>query len=410
MKATLLTIGDELLIGQVIDTNSAWMAGELHQIGIKVERKVSVGDNLGDIAAAIDSAFATSKLILMTGGLGPTRDDVTKKALVQYFECGMRFSQETYDRIEAIFNKRNIQLTSAHREQCYIPEKAELLSNRMGTAPGMWLVKSEKVLVSMPGVPHEMKYIMKHGVLPRIEGMSSTVLLQKTIRTIGTSESTLAAQIEPVLEVSPVKIAYLPSIGQVRIRLSIEETRHGEGADQLDQAVVAVEKCLSSQIFGYDDITIEQVIGQMLRKESLTLATAESCTGGYLAHLITSVAGSSEYYQGSIIAYSNSLKSSLLNVRQSTLDQHGAVSEETVKEMVAGVLYVAQAQVAVAISGIAGPSGGSDERPVGTIWIAVGDANRTITRKHLFTKDRILNIKYTAVYAFDLLRKFLLAR
>ncbi len=410
MKATLLTVGDELLIGQVIDSNAAWIAGQLYLLGIGVARKISVGDNLPDIIEAVERSFQDTDMILMTGGLGPTKDDVTKKALMQYFDCELVFSEETYERIRKIFEKRNIPLREAHRNQCFLPEKAELLFNRLGTAPGMWFESNGKILVSMPGVPYEMKYIMEHGVLPRLKDRSGTILLQKTIRTIGVGESSLADMVEPLLMESPVKIAYLPSIGQVRLRLSIE----GQSADGLqellEEKVSLLERELGSIIFGYDETTIEEAIGQMLRQRKLSLITAESCTGGYLAHLITSVPGSSDYFTGSIVAYSNSIKTSILRVSPKTLERWGAVSKQTVEEMVRGALRSSEADLGIAVSGIAGPGGGSDDKPVGTIWIAVGDIDNIITKEYLFTKDRIINIKYTGIYALDLLRKFLLAR
>ncbi len=410
MKATLLTVGDELLIGQVIDSNAAWIAGQLYLLGIGVARKISVGDNLPDIIEAVERSFQDTDVILMTGGLGPTKDDVTKKALTQYFDCELVFSEETYERIRNIFEKRNIPLREAHRNQCFLPDKAELLFNRLGTAPGMWFESNGKILVSMPGVPYEMKYIMEHGVLPRLKDRSGTILLQKTIRTIGVGESSLADLVEPLLMESPVKIAYLPSIGQVRLRLSIE----GQSADGLqellEEKVSLLERELGSIIFGYDETTIEEAIGQMLRQRKLSLITAESCTGGYLAHLITSVPGSSDYFTGSIVAYSNSIKTSILQVSPKTLERWGAVSKQTVEEMVRGALRSSEADLAIAVSGIAGPGGGSDDKPVGTIWIAVGDIDNIITKEYLFTKDRIINIKYTGIYALDLLRKFLLAR
>ncbi len=410
MKATLLTVGDELLIGQVIDSNAAWIAGQLYLLGIGVARKISVGDNLPDIIEAVEMSFQDTDVILMTGGLGPTKDDVTKKALMQYFDCELVFSEETYERIRKIFEKRNIPLREAHRNQCFLPEKAELLFNGLGTAPGMWFESNGKILVSMPGVPYEMKYIMEHGVLPRLKDRSGTILLQKTIRTIGVGESSLADLVEPLLIESPVKIAYLPSIGQVRLRLSIEGQSVDGLQELLEEKVSLLERELGSIIFGYDETTIEEAIGQMLRQRKLSLITAESCTGGYLAHLITSVPGSSDYFTGSIVAYSNSIKTSILQVSPKTLERWGAVSKQTVEEMVRGALRSSEADLAMAVSGIAGPGGGSDDKPVGTIWIAVGDIDNIITKEYLFTKDRIINIKYTGIYALDLLRKFLLAR
>ena len=354
--------------------------------------------------------YEKSDVILMTGGLGPTKDDVTKKALAEYFGSEMVFSQETFERIAAIFEKRGIKMTDAHREQCYLPSNALIIENKMGTAPGMWFEKDGKYLCSMPGVPHEMKYIMTYGVLPRLNAMSTSIYRKKTIRTSGIGESAIAEMIEPTLEDQDVNIAYLPSIGQVRLRLSKVGNDAALVESIVDKAVQSISTIIKPHIFGFDDDTLEQHVGQMLLEKELTLATAESCTGGYLAHMITSVAGSSAYYRGSIIAYSNEIKHDVLQVSQKTLDQHGAVSEQTVREMVRGALSLIDSDIAISVSGVAGPGGGSDDKPVGTVWIAVGDTERMVSKRFLFTKDRIINIKYTAVYALDMLRKFLIGR
>ena len=410
MKAGLITVGDEILIGQIVDTNSSWIASHLAEVGVGVVAKLSVGDILSDITRGMDMIFEKSDVILMTGGLGPTKDDVTKKALAAYFGSEMVFSQETYDRIAAIFEKRGIKMTEAHHEQCYLPSNALIIENKMGTAPGMWFEKDGKYLCSMPGVPHEMKYIMTYGVLPRLSAMSTSIYRKKTIRTSGIGESAIAEMIEPALEDQDVNIAYLPSIGQVRLRLSKVGNDAALVESIVDKAVESITTIIKPHIFGFDDDTLEQHVGQMLLEKELSLATAESCTGGYLAHMITSVAGSSAYYRGSIIAYSNEIKQDVLQVSQKTLDQHGAVSEQTVREMVRGALSLINSDIAISVSGIAGPGGGSDDKPVGTVWIAVGDTERIVSKRFLFTKDRIINIKYTAVYALDMLRKFLIGR
>lgn len=410
MRAGLITVGDEILIGQIVDTNSSWIASHLAEIGVGVVAKLSVGDILADISRGLDLIYEKSDVILMTGGLGPTKDDVTKKALADYFDCDMIFSQETFDRIADIFEKRSIKMTEAHREQCYLPAKALIIENKMGTAPGMWFEKDGKYLCSMPGVPHEMKYIMTHGVLPRLTAMSTSIYRKKTIRTSGIGESAIAEMIEPALEDQDVNVAYLPSIGQVRLRLSKVGNDAALVESIVDKAVQSITTIIGPHIFGYDDDTLEQHVGLLLVNKKLTLATAESCTGGYLAHMITSVSGSSAYYRGSIIAYSNEIKHKVLQVSQDTLDQEGAVSEQTVREMVQGTLSLIDSDIAISVSGIAGPGGGSAEKPVGTVWIAVGDGERIVTKRYLFTKDRIINIKYTAVYALDMLRKFLIGR
>ncbi len=410
MKAGLITVGDEILIGQIVDTNSSWMASNLAEVGVEVVAKLSVGDILTDIMNGLDMMYTKSDIVLMTGGLGPTKDDITKKALAEYFKSEMIFSQVTFDRITAIFQKRGIKMTEAHRDQCYLPSKALIIENKMGTAPGMWFEKDGKYLCSMPGVPHEMKYIMTYGVIPRLSAMSTSIYRKKTIRTCGIGESALAEMIEPTLEDHDVNIAYLPSIGQVRLRISKMGNDARLVEAMVDKAVESISNIIKPHIFGFDDDTLEQHVGQLLQEKKLTLATAESCTGGYLAHMITSVAGSSVYYTGSIIAYANEIKEKVLHVSPDTLDQKGAVSEQTVREMVSGILTLMNCDIAISVSGIAGPGGGTEEKPVGTVWIAVGDSDRIIAKRFLFTKDRIINIKYTAVYALDMLRKFLIGR
>ncbi len=410
MKAVILTIGDEILIGQIVDTNAAWIASELASIGAEVTLKMTAPDELSSILESLAFAFAHGEVVIMTGGLGPTKDDVTKKALAHYYDCGFTFSEETYERVRKIFEKRNIPLSEVHREQCNLPKAATLLHNGLGTAPGMWFERAGTYLASMPGVPHEMKYVMTHGVLPRLRDMNARIYRQKTIRTAGIGESMLADQIEPVLEGHPVKTAYLPSQGQVRIRLSHTGDDVQRVEAELADAVKEVATEVRQYVFGYDDVTLESAVGQVLREQGLTLGAAESCTGGYFSHMITSIPGSSDYFLGSIISYANEVKQDLLGVPAEVLEAHGAVSEETAKHMAQGALARLACDVAVAVTGIAGPGGGTEEKPVGTVWIAVGDAHNIRARKLLFTKSRVLNIKYTAIYALIMLRSLLLAR
>lgn len=413
MNVATITIGDEILIGQIVDTNAAWIGSKLVELGLSTTIKITIGDSNEEITKALEHAFAQADVVLMTGGLGPTKDDTTKKALTQYFKCESVFSQSTYDNIVKIFSKRGIPLKSAHKEQCYLPEIATLLENKMGTAPGMWFEKDGKYLCSMPGVPFEMKYIMTHGVLPRLRTLSQHYYEQITLKTSGIGESSLADLVESsLIKFSDVKIAYLPSVGGVRLRLSVQG---GSGAQQklsttLTEAKEALVSNIASHVYGYDEDTLEGHIGELLLEKKLMLGTAESCTGGYIAHLITSVAGSSRYFKGSTIAYSNDVKISHLNVKPATIELHGAVSEQTVVEMVRGAIQNIPCDVGIAVSGICGPGGGSRDKPVGTVWMATGDKHTVWTKKHLFTKDRALNIKYTGIYALDLLRKFLSTR
>lgn len=413
MKASILTIGDELLIGQVVDSNSAWMATQLNLYGVEVVEILTVSDTKPSIESGLDRCLSHSDLVLMTGGLGPTKDDITKKILADY--CGLRmyFHQPTHDRILQIFERYQREPTEAHRLQCYMPEKAIILDNKVGTAPGMWIKKDEKVIVSMPGVPYEMKYLVENEVLPLIKKEFNTPFIQhRTILTVGDGESRIAKKIEHIEQNLPdfIKLAYLPGLGQVRLRLSASGTDETMIGACLDKEVESIKATIPELIYGYDTDELEAVVGRMLLESNLTLGTAESCTGGAIAHRITAIPGASAYFRGSIIAYSNEIKKQLLHVQSSTLENHGAVSEATVKEMVEGALDTLNVDVAVAVSGIAGPGGGTPEKPVGTIWMAVGDEHTISTRKLQLGKDRKRNIVYTATQALNLVRQFLYKR
>ena len=412
MTAYIITIGDEILIGQIVDTNSAWMGQQLNMQGIQVGKIVTVSDTHKDITEAVDSAFSEADIILLTGGLGPTKDDITKKALADYFGVDMRFSESTYNRIQRLFQKLGKSMTEAHHEQSYMPANADLLMNKMGTAPGMWFEHEGKVLVSMPGVPYEMKYLMEVEVLPKLKNQfPGKPIAHRTILTVGEGESRIADRIDPFLEALPenIKMAYLPGIAQVRLRMTGIGDDENELNTLLDKKVEELKPLISEFIYGFEKEKLEEVIGRMLIEKGKTIATAESCTGGFLAHKITSVPGSSQYFEGSIISYSNEMKMNQLNVKSSTLKKHGAVSEETVKEMVQGTLELLKTDIAIAISGIAGPDGGTPEKPVGTIWIAIGDKNNTKTYQLNLWKDRMKNIEYTSTVALNVIRKFLLS-
>ena len=411
MNVQIITIGDEILIGQTIDTNSAWMGEQLNSNGATVNKIYSIPDTNEAIQNTIKTALAEDcDAILITGGLGPTKDDVTKKALAELFETELVFNEATYERIVGLFKKWNRSTTPAHREQCYMPANATLLKNKMGTAPGMWFDYQGKVIVSMPGVPYEMKYLMEHEVIPRLkEQFPVKQVVHKTILTAGEGESRIAAQIEDIESSLPdnIKLAFLPNLGQVRLRFSGIGTDRDLLEAQINAKVQAVEERIPKLIFGYDKDTLEAAIGRMLKEYGKTIATAESCTGGYLAHQITSISGSSAYFQGSVIAYSNRIKEQILNVQAETLAQHGAVSEQTVIEMVKGTLALLKTDIAIAISGIAGPTGGTPEKPVGTIWIAIGDQDVVKAYRVHAGKDRLKNIQYTAVHALNYIRLFL---
>ncbi|MFN7115647.1 MAG: competence/damage-inducible protein A [Saprospiraceae bacterium] len=411
MKVQIVTVGDEILIGQIIDTNSAWMGQQLNLIGARVVKKTAIGDVHDEITAAITEGFANADIVLMTGGLGPTKDDITKKAIADYFGVAMQLHQPTYDQIKRFFEKLGRQIPEdALQTQCLMPTNATLLTNKMGTAPGMWFEHENKVLVSMPGVPYEMEYLMENEVLPRLKArFPGKPIAHRTLLTVGEGESNIAKRIENFENSLPanIKLAYLPAMGQVRLRLTGTGAEEMELHNLLDTKAKELEGLIPELVFGYGDVLLEQAIGEMLRVRQLTFGTAESCTGGYVAHRITSIPGSSDYFQGSIVSYSNELKMKLLNVNAATLEQYGAVSEQTVTEMVQGALDTLNVDVALAISGIAGPGGGTPEKPVGLVWLAIGNRSTIKTRKVQSGRDRLKNIQYSGTMALNLIRQFL---
>lgn len=412
-KATILTIGDELLIGQTIDTNSAWMGQQLSALGIHIEEKIAIQDTKEGIISGLERAMSKGNIVLITGGLGPTKDDITKKVMADYFGMEMVFDGPTWGRIEKLFARWGRPTTDAHRLQCYMPAGAQILENKMGTAPGMLFEVDGKILVSMPGVPYEMKYIMENHVLPMIkENFTSQCIVHHTILTAGEGESRIAVKIEEVIDLLPdyISIAYLPNLGTVKLRL----TAVGEEEDVLREEVEKygkkIEEILGDLVYGHNQENLPIVIGKLAKEKGLKIGTAESCTGGLVASKIVSVPGSSSYFEGSVVTYSYDLKRKLLNVNASTLLNHGAVSEETVREMVRGAVDYLGVDVAVAISGIAGPTGGTEEKPVGTVWIACGNNDKMVTLKLLAGKDRLKNIEYASNYAMNVMRKFLKAQ
>ncbi len=431
MNAFLVTIGDEILIGQIVDTNAAWMAQQLNLQGIRIAGKMSVADTSSGIIEGIKYALNKADLVLVTGGLGATKDDITKKAIAEMLGVGMVFSQHTYNRLEYFFQKLNRTVSEMNKNSCYMPKGAQLLDNERGLAPAMWFelkvkgeelkVKSEldnfspltsSLLISMPGVPFEMQHLMTDKVLPKLLNTGHfSPIVHRTILTAGEGETMIAEKLNDFEERLPdnVSLAYLPALGTVRLHL----TGRGDNAKLIEQQVETLKTELISIIpnivAGFDTDTMPEVIGRLLKVQKLNLACAESCTGGFLSHLITAISGSSEYFTGSVIAYDNSVKIKTLKVKKTTLEKHGAVSEETVIEMVAGVLKTTGADVGVAVSGIAGPSGGTKEKPVGTIWLAVGNAEKTITAKLGIDRGRAKNIEYAAHSALNLLRKFLMS-
>ncbi len=411
VRVSVITIGDELLIGQVIDTNSAWIGQALNKIGVWVHRRLAVGDERNEIWKALDDESAVSNVILITGGLGPTADDITKPLLCEYFGGKMITDKATLEHITYLFTevfKRPLPLLESNRRQALVPDVATVLKNEVGTAPNMLFEKDGKIFISMPGVPHEMKAAMNNHVLPLLQQRFQLPYIgHRTLLTAGIGESFLAERIKGFESNLPsnIKLAYLPNYGMVRLRLTAQGDKE-KTERELNERFAILKEEVKDVLAVDEDIPFEILVGKLLRQHNKTVSTAESCTGGYIAHLITSIAGSSDYFKGSVVSYSNSIKENVLQVNNETLSTVGAVSEETVKEMISGVLKVMQTDYAVAVSGIMGPGGGSEDKPVGTVWIAVGNTEKIETKRMHFRFDRKRNIELTAVNALYLLYRF----
>ena len=411
-NVSIITIGDELLIGQVIDTNSAWMAQELNKAGIRVKRRVAVGDVWDDIWQALDEEAAQVDVILITGGLGPTADDITKPLLCKYFGGTLVQNEAALQNVTYLFTKVfNRELTPRNIKQADVPDTCTVLQNKRGTAPGMLFKKAGKIFVSMPGVPHEMQGMMTDDVIPLLQKEFEVAhISHRTLLTFGIGESMLADMIQDFEEALPsnIKQAYLPNYGMVRLRLTATGIDNKETENQIQHHFNKLQELVKEFLVTNEDIPMEKILGNLLLQKNKTLATAESCTGGYIAHLITLIPGSSSFYKGTIVSYDNAVKTSLLKVPEDMLAQNGAVSEPVVVQMVKGILQNIPTDYAIAVSGIMGPDGGSADKPVGTVWIAVGNAQKQITQQLHFRFNRQRNIQLTAVNAMNLMRKFIL--
>jgi nicotinamide-nucleotide amidase len=399
MLAEIITIGDEILIGQIVDTNSAWMAQQLNLIGIKVKQITSVSDDAEHIIEALQLAQKRAKVIFITGGLGPTKDDITKLTLARYFNMGFRRDEETLHHIEGMFARMNRPMIDLNRQQADVPDGCTVIQNKNGTAPCMWFESDGNIIVSMPGVPFEMMYLMGEEILPRLKNaFKLPFIVHKTILTANIGESFLATEIEAIEDSLPnhIKLAYLPKLGQVRLRLSAT----GDDEQILKQEVEDFAQKMIAHIKPYvvveDDIALEKAVLDVMESRGLSLSTAESCTGGYIAHLLTKHPGSSVVYKGGAVTYANELKQSILGVSETTLIDFGAVSEETVREMAKGALNHFKTDYAVSVSGIAGPGGEAPGKPVGTVWIAVASKNGIVSKLFQFGNKRIQNIERSA--------------
>ena len=410
MLAEIITIGDEILIGQIVDTNSAWMAQQLNNIGIRVKQISSVSDDREHILAALVNARDRADIILITGGLGPTKDDITKKTIAEYFNVKLVENQEALDNVMDIFARYSRPLLEVNKLQAQVPENCEVILNKNGTAPGMWFDDDGKIYISMPGVPHEMMYMMEDSVLPKLKSsLKLPVIIHKTILTVGEGESFLAERIADIEDSLPahIKLAYLPKLGQVRLRLSGYGDNEAALSTEVNKFAARIIDRVAIVVVAEEDIAIEKSILDYMGAKGLTLSVAESCTGGYISHLFTQHAGASKAFAGGAVTYSYELKEDILGVKKTTLARYGAVSEETVIEMVEGALINFKTDFALAVTGIAGPDGGTPEKPVGTVWIAVATKNKKFVKKFTFGNKRRQNIERSAVAALGMLNNLL---
>jgi len=439
MKIEIINIGDEILIGQVINTNAAWMAEELNRNGFKAFQFTVISDNREHILQALEDALNRADVVLISGGLGPTKDDITKETICEFFDTKLVFNEDAYENIEAFFARRGIEVTEVNRKQAELPESCMSLPNRMGTARGMWLERRTKdegrktrdeekkakselptancqlptAFVFLPGVPFEMKDMFTREVIPRLkERFTPQAIFHKTVLTQGLGESFMADIMKEWEESLPehIKLAYLPQPGIVRLRLTAIGSDEEALQQEVEFEIFKLQQLIPELIFGYDTDTLETIVGQLLMQQKKTLAIAESSTGGYLSHLVTSISGSSIWFQGSVVAYSNRAKEDLLYVKKDTLESHGAVSEQVVLEMALGARGRFRTDYAIATTGIAGPSGGTPDKPVGTVWIGIATPDGVFAKQYLFGDNRERNIRRTAVTALNLLRKEILAR
>jgi len=411
MKAEIITIGDELLIGQIIDTNSVYIVEKLGQIGIETVRITSVGDNNDRITNALNNAKENADIIIMTGGLGPTDDDITKQTLAEYFDSKLVLNKKMLAGIKKFLQSRSLIISERNIKQAELPDNCKIIPNKYGTASGMWFEKHGKTFISLPGVSYEMKWMIEKEIIPEFKArFKLPVILHKTILTNGLAESDMSEKIndwENKLS-NNMKLAYLPSPGILRLRLSVYGNNKTQMEKDIKIQVENLNNIISENIFGYDNDRIEELVGKLLIKNNHRLGIAESCTGGIISELITSVPGSSAYFKGSVVAYSNEIKRDVLGISDADLNIHGAVSQEVVRKMAEGVMRLYKTDYAVATSGIAGPEGGTDLKPVGTTWIVVASKNQTITMKFNFGDHRGRNILKAAVTALVMLRKLLL--
>jgi nicotinamide-nucleotide amidase len=411
MKAEIIIIGDEILIGQTVDTNSAWIGEALNRRGFDIIRKITIHDNHQDILGALNEIGTGTDVIITTGGLGPTSDDITKQTLCEFFGTKLVPNRVVLDMIEKMMKHRGIPMNENNRKQAEVPESCRVLTNAVGTAPGLWFEKGKTVFISLPGVPYEMKYIMNEHVLPDLSiHFKSQAIQHRNIMTYGVSESRLAEILtgfEKDLS-SEIKLAYLPSYGIIKLRLTGTGKNISVISHELEEQVIKLRNIIPDLIFSEDEESFEMTIGRLLKTFNKTVCTAESCTGGNIARMLTSVPGSSTYFKGSVVAYDNAVKEAVLGISSNIIRSEGAVSEAVVRAMAESARKLIGTDFSVATSGIAGPAGGTDEKPVGTLWIAAASVRETISEKHTFPGDRITNIMRFSNAALNLLRRLVI--
>ena len=411
MQVEIITIGDEILIGQIVDSNSAWMAQQLNLCGFGVKQISSVSDNELHILKALDEAASRASVVLITGGLGPTKDDITKKTLCKYFGSNLVFNEEVYNDVEKLFKDRGYEVTALNRGQAEVPAHCVVVRNEVGTAPGMWFENKGVVFVSMPGVPYEMMHMMETSIIPKLKThFSAPIILHHTLLTQGIGESRLAEEISEWEEALPtfIKLAYLPSVSAVRLRLSGFGNDSTRLQNEFDKQLDSLKALVDKYCYGENLDTLELVVGKMLKTSGKTLATAESCTGGQIAASITKVPGCSAYFKGAVVSYANDVKKDFLGVLQDDLIAYGAVSRQVVEAMARGIVKEMKVDYAIATSGIAGPDGGSIDKPVGLVWIAVADKDNVYAKQFLLGKNRERIIQAATLTGLNLLRRFML--
>lgn len=407
MKADIITIGDEILIGQIIDTNSAWIAARLGEIGVSIRRKYSIGDRREEIISAVEESMEKAEITIITGGLGPTKDDITKRVLAEIFNSPMVCHTETYERVERMMAARGIAFNDLNKGQAMVPECCTVLANHKGTAPGMWFERNGRVVVSLPGVPFEMEGLMTESVLPLLtRHFELSSVVHRTAITYGLAESMMAELIAPWEDALPphLHLAYLPSPSQLRLRLSAYDVDKEQAEREFDEQFAKLIPILGDYFVGWGDTTVQSAVAEILVERGETLASAESCTGGVIASKFTAMSGASEYFWGGVVSYDNSVKENVLGVSRHNLETYGAVSEQVAREMAEGVRRLCGTTYGVATTGVAGPTGGSPEKPVGTVWVAVATPTHTIAKLFQHGKVRAVNIERAATAAINLLR------